>query len=124
MKPLVIIEEAELDVVSAHAWYEQQRPGLGDKCLAELRAAIGRVHTEPHAHPHIEGGIQRLLVRRFPYVILYRDEPRTCRPRFRARLRLVFKGNRDAGRGRRDRLNGVGPERPVTTCHSQIRAGL
>lgn len=72
MKPLVIIEEAELDVVDAHAWYEQQRPGLGDKCLAELRAAIGRVHTEPHVHPHIEGGIQRLLVRRFPYVILYR----------------------------------------------------
>lgn len=47
MKPLVIIEEAELYVADAHARYEEQRPGLGDKCLYELRAAIGRVHAEP-----------------------------------------------------------------------------
>lgn len=89
MKPLVIIEEAELDVAGAHDWYEQQRPGLGDKCLAELRAAIGRVRAEPHVHPHIEGGVQRLLVRRFPYVILYRDEPE------RAVVIAVFHAKRD-----------------------------
>lgn len=75
MKPLVIIEEAELDVADAHAWHEEQRPGLGDTYLDELRAAIGRVHTEPHVHPHVERGMQRLLVRRFPYAILFRDEP-------------------------------------------------
>ncbi len=75
MRPLILIEEAEIDVAEAHAWYESQREGLGDEYLVEVRAAIARVQAEPHVHPRVEGEIRRLLVKRFPYSILYRDEP-------------------------------------------------
>jgi toxin ParE1/3/4 len=75
MKPLILIDEAEQDVADAYAWYEQQRPGLGDDCLAAIRAATQRVQAEPHVHPCVQGDIRRLLAKRFPYSILYREEP-------------------------------------------------
>ncbi len=74
VKPLILIDEAEQDVADAYDWYEQQRPGLGDDCLAAIRAATERVQTQPHINPRVQGEIRRLLVKRFPYSILYRVE--------------------------------------------------
>jgi toxin ParE1/3/4 len=74
MKPLILIDEAEQDIADAYAWYEQQRPGLGDDYLAAIRAATKLVQAEPHVHPRVQGEIRRLLVKRFPYSILYREE--------------------------------------------------
>jgi plasmid stabilization system protein ParE len=74
VKPLILIDEAEQDVADAYAWYEEQRPGLGDDCLAAIRAATKRVQAEPHVHLRVQGEIQRLLVERFPYSVLYREE--------------------------------------------------
>ena len=74
MKPLILIDETEQDVANAYAWYEERRPGLDDECLAAIRAATKRVQAEPHVHPRVQGEIRRLLVKRFPYSILYREE--------------------------------------------------
>ena len=42
--------------------------------MATIREATKRVQTEPHVHPRVQGEIRRLLVKRFPYSILYREE--------------------------------------------------
>ena len=74
MKRLILIEEAEQDVADAYAWYEQQRPGLEDECLAAIRRATALIEANPNAHPRVRGDIQRPLVKRFPYSILYREQ--------------------------------------------------
>jgi plasmid stabilization system protein ParE len=75
MKPLILIDEAEQDVADAYGWYAGQRPALGDDYLTAIRVAVDRVRTEPRVHPCVHGEVRRMLVKRFPYSILYREEP-------------------------------------------------
>lgn len=75
MKPLVVTADAEDDVVRGFEWYEQQRPGLGGDFLLALRAAVQRLQREPTSFARIHGAVRRVLVARFPYLVLYRDDP-------------------------------------------------
>lgn len=68
------------DVREATAYYEQQRPGLGVHFLTELDKAIARIARAPLAFPVVEGEVRRSIIKRFPYVVLYRLlEPDTLR---------------------------------------------
>jgi plasmid stabilization system protein ParE len=63
--------EAETEFFAAIDWYEDRSRGLGADFAAETHAAIQRAATMPAAWPRIEGDIRRVLVRRFPYGVLY-----------------------------------------------------
>ena len=58
---------------TARNWYEEQRAGLGTEFIADVRAALKHVVQAPAAFPQVHDSIRRLLLRRFPYAILYRD---------------------------------------------------
>ncbi|OGA55841.1 MAG: hypothetical protein A3F74_01875 [Betaproteobacteria bacterium RIFCSPLOWO2_12_FULL_62_58] len=60
------------DLNNAVAYYNQQRPGLGDEFRTEVHAAIERVCGNPSQHAIVERGIRRGFVHRFPYSILFR----------------------------------------------------
>lgn len=57
---------------AAYDWYEQQRAGLGDEFLAELRSAERRVREAPAAFRVLRNDTRRFLMHRFPYQLLYR----------------------------------------------------
>lgn len=64
--------EAVADVTLAREWYEAKRPGLGDAFVDSLAEVIDLVQELPEAFPVIADGLNRALLRRFPYALYYR----------------------------------------------------
>ena len=90
------VRPAALDEMErAWSWYEEQRPGLGDEFRACVDAALAAVARDPRAYPRVEGELRRALVRRFPYVVMYLEEPD------RVEVIAVFHGARDPREWRR-----------------------
>ena len=80
MKPLVFDSEAEAELRSAIEKYEQERVGLGDEFWAEVQQVLRLIGEHPDlggtiSRVRIQGTARRLLVRRFPYFVIYRERP-------------------------------------------------
>ena len=73
--PLRIRAEANAELNIAWNWYEDQRDGLGDDLLGCVDATFAAVARAPDAFPLVDGTIRRALVRRFPYIVLFRAYP-------------------------------------------------
>jgi plasmid stabilization system protein ParE len=67
--------EAEADIATAAAWYEEQRPGLGFEFTRVVRAALAMIERDPLRYPSARAQVRRALVRRFPYGIYFLAEP-------------------------------------------------
>ena len=74
MTPVVFHAEAQAEMAESARWYDGQRPGLGRRFLAEVRAAVVRIAASPEAWGCVTEQIRRHLVGRFPFGILYRVE--------------------------------------------------
>jgi len=72
MTPLVVRDEAEQDIASARAWYDKQRPGLGDDFLDAVQETFDALIRAPLHHPARRRDMRMAQTRRFPYVIYYR----------------------------------------------------
>jgi len=73
--PLRIRSEATAELNAAWNWYENQRDGLGDDLLGCVDAAFAAIARAPEGYARVDGLIRRALVRRFPYVVLFREYP-------------------------------------------------
>jgi plasmid stabilization system protein ParE len=67
---------AEEEVQQAAQWYEDQRTGLGLEFLSAVDTGVQRIRHDPLAFPLLETlpeeqNIRRLVLARFPYVIIY-----------------------------------------------------
>ena len=56
----------------AYDWYEAQRAGLGDEFLAAVDDAIAVIMDNPLRYRVLVLDTRQVLVRRFPYRLLYR----------------------------------------------------
>lgn len=63
--------EAEIDILEATRWYGGHERGLGREFLRALRAATAPLRRNPLLYQIVEGEARRLLLRRFPYAIIY-----------------------------------------------------
>jgi plasmid stabilization system protein ParE len=71
MPELVILPEAEQDIGAAYEWYEERRPGLGDKFLDCVNTCLQRIRQTPTMHGYVFETYRRGLVQHFPYAIFY-----------------------------------------------------
>ena len=55
----------------AYNWYEEQLVGLGEDFLMELELGYNKILANPTFYTFIEKEFRRLLINRFPYVIIY-----------------------------------------------------
>jgi len=62
---------AEIEMLEASIYYENQAAYLGDDFLDIVEAATGEIVESPETWPEIDPGIRRRVLRRFPYSILY-----------------------------------------------------
>lgn len=62
---------AETEMMEAAAFYEMQVEKLGMNFIDIIETTVAEIAENPEIWPEIEKGIQRRLVRRFPYSILY-----------------------------------------------------
>jgi hypothetical protein len=67
--------EAEEESNKAIEYYEEIEPGLGYDFAVEVYSTIQRSVAFPKAWAVLEGEVRRSLVRRFPYGVLYSEEP-------------------------------------------------
>ena len=74
-RPLIIRPEAESDLREACAWYEGQASGLSGKFLQEIDRTLTRLHESPRVYAKVEKEARRALIRRFPYGIIFIEEP-------------------------------------------------
>lgn len=68
---LRLTPEAEADVDDSHAWYEEQRIGLGEAFLRVLDAAVASIQRHPEAYQLVDRTMRRALLRRFPYAVFF-----------------------------------------------------
>jgi plasmid stabilization system protein ParE len=73
MTRVVLEPEAERDITDAYDWYEEQRLGLGERFLASVAESLEQIARAPKANPIVERSVRRMLLRTFPYSLLYRD---------------------------------------------------
>jgi plasmid stabilization system protein ParE len=69
---LIVRPEAEDELVEAIDWYEARSPGLGGELLRCVDACFLRIQRYPEAYPVAHRMTRMALVRRFPYLVLYR----------------------------------------------------
>lgn len=74
MKPVDIRAEAEVDMVEAALWYENERDGLGSEFSFEVDKVVGRIAENPLAFQERELGARMAMVERFPYGVYFIDE--------------------------------------------------
>ena len=67
-----MLRSAELELETAHAWYEAHRPGLGLEFLLAFLRALELIHRLPDHGPIASHGTRKVLLQRFPYSIFYR----------------------------------------------------
>ena len=75
MKSIIIEPEAEADIAEAYGYYEDQREGLGGDLVLCLEAAMTAARDRPTSFPYAHSMTRRVIVRRFPYIVLFRDTP-------------------------------------------------
>jgi plasmid stabilization system protein ParE len=73
-KPVRLLPEARVEFNEATDWYERQRVGLGTKFVDRVREALGLITGAPERHAMAYLDIRKVLVPKFPYVVLYRDD--------------------------------------------------
>ncbi len=71
--PIAFLTEAEDDIEAAHDFYEARLDGLGERFLAALREVLDRVADFPQLYGVFRKDIRAALLRRFPYVVYFRD---------------------------------------------------
>jgi plasmid stabilization system protein ParE len=71
--PVVYLPEAEDDIATAYDAYEQQVVGLGDQFLEALRETVDRIQDNPQLYGVFRRDLRAAPLRRFPYVVYYRD---------------------------------------------------
>jgi plasmid stabilization system protein ParE len=62
------VDEAE----AALAWYAERSAQAASRFLAELERVFGEVSKAPEQWPQFEGPARRMLLRHFPYAVIYR----------------------------------------------------
>ena len=52
-------------------WYHEQRPGLGHELQQEFFDHLIKLQTQPAQYPLVFDRFRRILLKRFPYKIVY-----------------------------------------------------
>jgi plasmid stabilization system protein ParE len=79
VKRVTFHAEAEAELVAAAAGYELHTSGLGEEFLAEVERATRALALYPKIGHRFSRRLRRVLVRRFPYGLLYRIEANAVR---------------------------------------------
>lgn len=69
---VIIQPEAELDLDEAHAYFEEQRSGLGFEFLADLTETLELLEDNPYLFQEVYGELRRAIVHRFGYNLIYK----------------------------------------------------
>ena len=71
MKAIRFRPEVVDDLSTASAWYERERPTLGEDFLAAVERCVETLAAGPRLHPVVHRDVRRALLSRFPYAVYF-----------------------------------------------------
>jgi toxin ParE1/3/4 len=69
-----LLPEAVEDLLETQRWYARLEPALAPDFAEAFAAALEGIRRDPQSFPLIHGQIRRLVLRRFPYAIYFREQ--------------------------------------------------
>jgi plasmid stabilization system protein ParE len=63
------------EVIAATRWYAERDVDVALAFVAEVQAVIARASAFPLSYAEHIAGTRRAVLKRFPYAVIYRDEP-------------------------------------------------
>jgi plasmid stabilization system protein ParE len=72
---VIVLRAAQADLRRAAQFYEAEAVGLGSEFLGEVEQAYQLLSAHPEVGSGLRRGARRLLIRRFPFALIYRVEP-------------------------------------------------
>jgi plasmid stabilization system protein ParE len=72
-KPVVFHPAALAEAEAATEWYRRRSERAAARFLDELDRAIEQISSDPNRFPIFEFGTRRMLLRRFPYFVVFRE---------------------------------------------------
>jgi toxin ParE1/3/4 len=77
VKPLRVSAPASLELAAAVRWYEERRPGWGGKLFDAVSHAFALIesHSEIGSPRRSRPAVRQVIVRGFPYMVVYRVRP-------------------------------------------------
>ena len=69
---LLLKHEALLDIEEAAKWYETKQERLGKEFSETVVSYLDYLSRNAHSHPKVREEYRELVMKRFPYVIVYR----------------------------------------------------
>jgi len=76
MKPIIFLPPAEEEMLEAASYYESKAENLGRRYIFEIERSKNIIINNPELYPILKYNIRRCIVRRFPYGILYKIDPK------------------------------------------------
>jgi toxin ParE1/3/4 len=75
MKPLKFHPQAEWELAESISFYNNRVSGLGNEFFAIVKSGCKEIQKDPVRWPMRSDGTRKLRLQRFPYRLIYRDEP-------------------------------------------------
>jgi len=70
--PVIFRARAEVELLEARAWYDEQQPGRGALFAKAVEDAIDQIAETPLAYPRVDDETRRAIVRTYRYLVYYR----------------------------------------------------
>jgi plasmid stabilization system protein ParE len=74
MRPVRFLPEAVEDLLATQRWYGRREPELAREFAEVFAAAVERIRRDPRSFPLVHGQIRRLVLKRFPYAVYFREQ--------------------------------------------------
>lgn len=73
--PVRLLPDARAEHDADADWYEDQQSGLGVDFVRRIREVFTRISKQPRLHAKVYKDVRKAVVKRFPYIVLYQEEP-------------------------------------------------
>ena len=78
-RSLRLHDAADLELNEAADYYDLEQPGLGKVFLEDIEGAFERIQEHPDLANKVALGVRRLLLVRFPFMIIYKPRADSIR---------------------------------------------
>lgn len=72
---IVLLPRAQRDLLNAVVAAEERRTGAGDRLTDEIERRFERLAANPYVGPALSTDLRKLVLRRFPYTLIYQVLP-------------------------------------------------
>lgn len=75
MKPVRLTHAARIEVRSATRWYAERDAGASQRFVSAVQVALSQIARDPETGFLSELGTRSVIVRRFPYRVIFYEQP-------------------------------------------------